>query len=124
MMFLLQVITFYFENISILKMHDTITRKITILTAKDKILTQLTIIIPFYSSHRVRLCSPRRLTNFTSFSALSCASRSEKDRITLLPVQGVGEAKKEGRRERREGWMDGGGQARCWSLFSLLSIVT
>lgn len=38
MMFLLQVITFYFENISILKMHDVITRKITILTAKDKIL--------------------------------------------------------------------------------------
>lgn len=113
MMFLLQVITFYFENISILKTHDIITRKITILTAKDKILTQLTIIIPFYSSHRVRLCSPTRLTNFTSFSALSCASRFEKDRITLLPVQGVGEGKKEGRRERREGWMDGGRQARC-----------
>lgn len=38
MMFLLQVITFYFENISIFKMPDIITHKITILTAKDKIL--------------------------------------------------------------------------------------
>lgn len=109
-MFWLQVTTLNFASDEFFfKMHDIITHKITTLTAKNEILETrnllFTITVRFYSSHRVRLCPPRRLASFSACTVLCQSSRTKMERITLLLVQGMAEGK---RRKGLEGGREGG----------------
>lgn len=111
-------------------MHDVITHQITILIAKNEILRcdiPFAITLLFSSSHRVRLCPLNRLTNFSAFPALSCASRTNRDRITLLLVQGMRVARRKEGREggkegRKEGEGEGEGEKPGSDSFSLFSV--